>query len=182
MLYLDHVDPRVQDYFADWMDFAFTGIVANRETLGVIDPNIARQHFLFYTAMDALCFCHFYRQLLKNPGSNVFSAIGFNPCTEKLRQLKLQFPNARTIGVFDNTVLGRVLDCKVVLAHRKQEVSFVLIDGAVLFSYKGKDFVVPEAVFSLHRFRVLTGIRSNYRAIKPKGAISFAQLFAQQTT
>ncbi|WP_231388326.1 hypothetical protein, partial [Sphingobacterium hungaricum] len=100
-----------------------------------------------------LCFCHFYQHLLKNIGSNVFSAIGFNPCTEKLGQLKKQFPNARTIGIFDDTVLGRVLDCKVVLACIRKEVSFELAHGAVLFSYRGKDFVVPEAIFSLHHFR-----------------------------
>jgi len=175
-----HIDFQVKDYFGSWIDFTAGYSIAVEENLGVIVPNMVRQHFLFYTLMDVLCFCHFHPYLLKNRGSNIFTAIGFRPCQTYILHLKERFPNARFVAVFDDNLLGRVLDCIVLLAYIGKECSFKILNGEVLFNYKDQDFVVTESVFSLHRFRLLTGIRSNFRTIKPKGAVSFIQLLMQQ--
>lgn len=168
--------------FATWIKFDSTDLILPEKTIGLILPGLVRQHFLFYSTADIACFCHFHQYLLKNQGSNIFSAIGFNPCATYLLQLKNRFPNARTVLVFDDDLLGRVLDCKVVLAYLGKQLSFKLYKEQLMFSYKKQEFAILESIFSLHRFRTLTGIRSNHRTIKPKGAASFKYLLAQQIT
>ena len=182
MLHLNYVDRYVLDYFKTFLDLTDNTVFSDVGTAGLIEPALVRQHFLCYTFFDVLYFCHFYRHLLKNQGSNVFSAIGFNPCTAYLLQLKQQFPQAKTITVFDDDLLGRVLDCKVLLAYIGKELRFKLYHDRLLFRYKSKDFAVPESNFTLHRFMTLTGIRSHHRTIKPKGAVSFALLLTQQNS
>src|SRR5690606_3898721 len=180
MLILNHIDRNVKDYFSSWIDFNLPEVIKYENTAGLIEPVMVRQHFLFYSSADMLCFCHFHQNLLKNPGHNIFTAIGLNPCINFLLQLKSQFPKAKIVNVFDNDLLGKVMDCKVVLAYLGQQASFKLLKGQLSFSYKGNEFTVPASFFSLHRFRMLTGIRSNHRTLKPKGAISFFQLISQQ--
>jgi len=176
MLYLNYIDSGVKDYFAAWISFN----TSDRKTLGLIELGLVRQHFLCYTTSDILYFCHFHKHLLKNPGSNIFTAIGYNPSRTFLLQLKNQFPKVRTVTVFDDDLFGRILDCKVLLAYLKIEMNFKLQNGQVFFCYKSKDYAVPESIFSLHSFRTFTGMRSNNRTIKPKGAVSFRQLLAQK--
>src|SRR3546814_1004057 len=137
---------------------------------------MARQHCLFHTAIDALCFCHFHPNLLARVGSNVFTVIGLRPTAGQLLELKYGYTNARTIGVFDDDLCGRVLDCKVALWQMARDASFILDDGMVAFAYRGSDFLVPAPRFSLHRFRTLTGMRSTYRTLKPRGFVSFTTM------
>src|SRR3546814_16875479 len=89
---------------------------------------MARQHCLFHTAIDALCFCHFHPNLLARVGSNVFTVIGLRPTAGQLLELKYGYTNARTIGVFDDDLCGRVLDCKVALWQMARDASFILDD------------------------------------------------------
>lgn len=175
MLLLQHVDRRVQDYFAPWLDD--TGaVLIPKDTVGVVEPHMARQHFLFHTAIDALCFCHLHPNLLSRAGSNVFTVIGLRPTAGQLLELKHRYSNARTVGVFDDDLCGRVLDSKVALWQMGRDASFILDDGMVAFAYRGNTFRVPAPGFSLHRFRTLTGMRSTYRTLKPRGFVSFTTM------
>lgn len=178
MLSLQHIDSRVRDYFAPWMDITPAGTPILKAMDSVAEPHMARQHFLFHTAIDALCFCHLHPQLLGRPGSNVFTVIGLLPTAPQLLVLRSRYPNARTVGVFDDDLCGRVLDCKVALWLMRRDVVFRLDDGQVVLSHGGKPLRIPVPGFSLHRFRVLTGLRSDYRTIKPKGAVSFSAMLA----
>lgn len=151
-------------------------MVTLKDTAGVVEPYMARQHLLFHTTIDVLCFCHLYPHLLSRQGNNVFTALGLLPNAEQIQVLKKRFPNARMVGVFDDDLCGRVLDCKVTLWKRYKDVSFTLIDKRVFFEYRGNNFDIPESKFSLHRLRTITGIRSSYRTIKPKGFVSFTSM------
>jgi len=173
---LQHIDSRVRDYFAPWMDITPAGAPILKAMESAAEPYMARQHFLFHTAIDALCFCHLHPRLLDRPGSNVFTVIGLLPTATQLLTLRHRYPNARTVGVFDDDLCGRVLDCKVALWLMQRDTAFGLHDGQVVFMHKGSALRVPVPEFSLHRFRMLTGLRSTYRTIKPKGAVSFADL------
>jgi len=175
---LQWIDSRVRDYFAPWMDFGPAGMPILKAMGSAAEPYMARQHFLFHTAVDALCFCHLHPQLLGRPGSNVFSVIGLLPTAAQLLALGSRYPNARTVGVFDDDLCGRVLDCKVALWLMRRDTAFRLDDGQVIFTHKANRMCVPVPEFSLHRFRMLTGLRSTYRTVKPKGAVSFAALLA----
>ncbi|MGO3305171.1 MAG: hypothetical protein ACTILG_00685 [Sphingobacterium sp.] len=176
MLSLQHIDSRVRDYFAAWMDITPAGTPILKVMDSAAEPHMARQHFLFHTAIDALCFCHLHPQLLGRPGSNVFTVIGLLPTATQLLALRYRYPNARTVGVFDDDLCGKVLDCKAALWLMRRDTVFRLDDGQVVFSHRGGQLRIPVPEFSLHRFRVLTGLRSAYRTIKPKGAVSFSAM------
>ncbi|WP_141202029.1 hypothetical protein [Sphingobacterium cellulitidis] len=179
---LTWIDSRVRDYFAPWMDITPAGIPILKAMEGATEPHMARQHFLFHTAIDALCFCHLHPRLLARPGSNVFTVIGLKPTAGQLLALGDRYPNARTVGVFDDDLYGRVLDCRVALWLMRRDTVFRLDDGQVTFSHRDSTVRIPVPEFSLHRFRVLTGFRSTYRTVKPKGAVSFAALLAHRET
>lgn len=178
MLWLKSIDPKLLDYFSPWIDCSIPDRVTFPETAGVVEPYMARQHFLFHTAPDLLCFCQFYPHWTHNPGTNVFSALGLWPTTEQVQSLRDQFPNARIIAVFDDDLSGRVLDCKTALWAMNRDASFKLIEDEVHIRYRSTDFRIPTDRFSLHRFRTLTGMRSNFRTIKPNGYLSFAAMLA----
>jgi len=178
MLDLQHIDGRVRDYFDPWMEITPDGVPILRSMESFAEPSVARQHFLFQTATDALCFCHMHPELLKRPGSNVFTVIGLSPDTMQVQKLAKRYPNARTVGVFDDDLSGRVLDCRVALWLLGRDASFKLDDGEVVFAYREHTFRIVEPSFSLHRFRILTGLRSTYRTFKPRGAVSFSVMLA----
>lgn len=181
MINLHRIDPRVLLYFSPWISVINDIPIMPEKTAGLLEVGMVRQHFLFYTAIDILCFCHFHQHLLKNNGSNIFSAIGINPCSISICHYAKQFIKVKIITVFDSDLLGKVLDCKVALALLGKETHFKLHQDKLLFTYKGNEFAVDESQFSLNYFFLLTGIRTNHRTIKPKGAVSFYQLLAQQS-
>lgn len=178
MLLLRHIDANVQDYFGPWLDLPTGFLPILRDMAGMADPYMARQHYLFHTAMDALCFCQLHPHLLEKPGSNVFTAIGSRPTAAQLLGLKHRLPNARTVGVFDDDLCGRVLDCKVALWQMRRDASFRLDGQEIMFTYGGSPYRIPLPLFSLHRFRTATGFRSAYRTAKPNGAVSYAAMLA----
>ena len=180
MLDLRHIDGRVRDYFDPWMEITPDGVPILRSMESFAEPSVARQHFLFQTATDALSFCHMHPELLKRPGSNVFTVIGLSPDTMQVQGLAGRYPNARTVGVFDDDLCGRVLDCRVALWLLGRDSAFRLDDGEVAFTYRDHTFRIAEPSFSLHRFRTLTGLRSTYRTFKPRGAVSFLTMLAER--
>lgn len=179
MSWLKRIDPKLLDYFSPWIDCSIPDNETFPETVGVVEPSMARQHFLFHTALDLLCFCQFSPHWKHNPGTNVFSALGLWPTTGQIQSLRDRFPNARIIAVFDDDLCGRVLDCKTALWAINRDAPFLLIEGEVHIRYRSTDFRIPADRFSLHRFRTLTGLRSNFRTIKPKGYLSFAAMLAR---
>ncbi|WP_346066754.1 hypothetical protein [Sphingobacterium siyangense] len=177
MSWLKRIDPKLLDYFSPWIDCLVPDKVTVSETAGVVEPNMARQHFLFHTAPDLLYFCQFYPHWTHNPGTDVFSVLGLRPSAGQIKSLRDRFPNARIIAVFDDDLSGRVLDCKTALWAINRDASFLLIEGEIHIRYRSTDFRIPADRFSLHRFRTLTGMRSNFRTIKAKGYLSFAAMF-----
>src|SRR5690606_30096333 len=176
-------DPKMLDFFAPWLEKTAQGswaFVLQSGIAGLLQPVMVRHHLLFYSALDALCFCHFHPTWLQRPGSCAFSAIGYRPTFDQLQQLKHQLPNAKTIGVFDDDLCGKVLDCKIALWLMERDAHIDYAEGMVNVHYRDKVFCIPEPEFSLHRFRVLSGFRSSFRTIKPHVSISFTTLFAHR--
>lgn len=148
---------------------------------GIADPVMVRRHFLFYSAIDALCFCNLHADWLRVPGSCAFSTLGLLPNVDQLKALLQRFPNAIMAGVFDNDLFGRVLDCRIALWLMGKDAPFHYADGMVSCVYRGRPFHIPESEFSLHRFRQVSGLRSTYRTFKPKsGFTSFREMYRPQ--
>jgi hypothetical protein len=171
-----HINGTVQDFFSPLLDCT-AALPVLRDTVGLVEPFMARQHFLFHTAMDALYFCHVHPHLLDRPGTNLFTVIGLRPAAGQILGFRNRFPNARTVGVFDDDLCGRVLDCKIALWQIRRDTAFILEDYDIVFTWKGSTFRIPSVCFSLHRFRMDTGLRSTYRTVN--GAVSFAAMVAE---
>lgn len=177
------IDQKVLDFFTPWLEKTVQGswsFLPQRGIAGLLQPVMVRQHLLFYSALDALCFCYFQPIWLQRPGSCAFSAIGFQPTSGQVQELKNQLPNARTIGVFDDDLCGKVLDCKVALWLTGRDANFDYAKDMVNIHYRDKEFSIPEPEFSLHRFRMLSGFRSAFRTIKPHAHISFKTMLAHR--
>jgi len=177
------IDPKVLDFFAPWLEKTANGswtFVPQGGIAGLLQPVMVRQHLLFYSAFDVLCFCHFQPIWLQRPGSCAFSAIECHPTSGQLLEMKNQMPNARTIGVFDDDLCGKVLDCKVALWLMGRDADFDYAEGTVTIDYRNTLLRIPEPEFSLHRFRIISGFRSSFRTIKPHVHISFTTMFAQR--
>lgn len=176
------IDPKVLDFFAPWLEKTTHGswaFVPKQGIIGLLHPVMVRHHLLFYSALDVLSFCHFQPIWLKRPGSCAFSTLGYRPTSGLLQKLKNQLPNARTIGVFDDDLSGKVLDCRAALWIAGRDADFHYTKDTVNIDYRAKKFCIPEPEFSLHRFRVLSGFRSSFRTIKPPSHASFTTMFAQ---
>lgn len=179
------------DFFMPWLETSPDGALhfvpdaghgeAVTRSAGVADPVMVRRHFLFYSAIDALCFCNLHPGWLQGPGSCAFSTLGLLPTASQLKALQQRFPNATMAGVFGNDLFGRVLDCRIALWLMGKDARFHYADGIVCCDYRGRPFRIPEPEFSLHRFRQLSGLRSAYRTFKPKsGFTSFREMHRLQ--
>lgn len=144
---------------------------------GAHHPAIARHHFLFYSVLEAMCFCNIHHDWLKRPGSVVFSALGLLPLSNQIISLTSRFSNAKLHTVFGNDLPARILDCKIGLWSKGKDAIFELEDDVVIIHYREKIFHIPEPLFSLNRFELKSGLRAQVRTHKPPvGYASFKAL------
>lgn len=183
---IKRINPLVLDFFVPWTDKSANGELSFKSSeinksvgfclAGVYDPVMVRHHYLFYSAIEALCFCNLYTGCLERPGSSAFTVLGLLPVAVQIRQLQLYFPNAKVFTVLDNDLLGCALDCKIALWSKNKDAAFYLHKGSMICNYQDSIYRFPEHEFSLHRFQQLSGLRSGIRTFKPKaGFISFAE-------
>lgn len=182
---LENISPLVLDFFAAWMDEAPNGELCFKSSeidnsvcqAGVYDPVMVRSHYLFYSAIEALCFCNLNNGCLERPGSSAFTLLGLLPVAVQIRKLQAQLPNAKVFTVLDNDLLGRTLDCKIALWSKNKDAGFYLHKDRVMCNYQTRTYRFLENEFSLHRFEKLSGLRSGIRTYKPKaGFVSFSEL------
>lgn len=74
------------------------------------------QHFLFYSALESLCFFSLHPRWLHCPASIAVSAIGLSPKLYNFTRLLTTFPNAQLHLAFGNDLPGRLMDCQIPLS------------------------------------------------------------------
>lgn len=141
-----------------------------------LPPEFIRTVFLFYSKLEILPFLVYNPQYVSFSSYNAFVTLGVLPTFYKLQLVRNYFPNARLIGVFDNSLSGKILDCKVAVWVNKHTINCVLSDDHIIVLYKDVSYTIPAEKFSLNQFKCCSGFRSNYRTIKPKNYRCFSDM------
>jgi hypothetical protein len=74
-----------------------------------------RHHFLFYSALESLCFFTLHPRWLHCPASIAISAVGLSPEPRYVSRLVTAFPNAQLHFAFGNDLPGTIMDCQIPL-------------------------------------------------------------------
>ncbi|WP_333889330.1 hypothetical protein [Sphingobacterium siyangense] len=134
--------------------------------------------FIASTCTDILCFAHLFPQYVNNAVSIAFAAIGYLPCKANFRELTNAFPNAKIHLISENSLIGKIFDCKIALWSRSIDSEFRINDDLIEIEFGSQSLVLPIEKFSLNYFEVISGKRFALRTHKPfKGFLNFHKLF-----
>jgi len=135
---------------------------------GGICPEIITDLFIAYSAADILCFASQQSQyLLNHPEQRAFAAIGLLPAANQIQLLKATFPFARWHLLFGPELLGRIADGCIAAWYKGYSVSFRVTGKGVRTKYRNQLFYFDAGKLSLHRFELVTGLRTGLRTHKP---------------
>lgn len=95
-----------------------------------------------------------------------FVAIGNCPNPQTAVNISSIFINARFISCLGNDLLASVLTCRFSLWIKQLDASFSISDDRVLIEFKSQCFSCPVCKFSLHRFCLISGFRTEVRCLK----------------
>jgi hypothetical protein len=190
----------IQDFFMPWIQvlnerrvlFSFIGADSTQTSeifecvyhsipinagLSLIHPfgdHSVRHHFLFHSALEAVCFFNLHTSWINAPRNLAVSILGLLPQCSQIAQLKAAYPNAKLHMIFGNDIPGRVMDCKILLWTNHLNGSFFHQAEQVHFNNGRQIIAVQEHQFSMANFQALSGLRSTSRTHKPRnGFISF---------
>lgn len=134
--------------------------------------------FIASACLDILCFTHFFSQYVDNSLSVAFASIGYLPCKEYIRELIYEFPNSKIHLISENSLIGKIFDCKIALWVRSIDSKFRINDDLIEIEFGSRSLVLPIGKFSLNYFEVISGKRFAIRTHKPvKGFLNFHHLF-----
>lgn len=145
---------------------------------GLYRCSLVRDLYLFHTAFEAMYFASINPQIKSCLGSTVFACTGYLPKPEQVLLMRQAFTYAKLHLAFDKDVAGKVADCKAALWWAGKDCRFISEDNAITCRYEGRKITIPMDVFSLHRFKLQSGFRSDARTHKaPSGFTSYLDLF-----
>lgn len=135
--------------------------------------------FIASTCTDILCFAHLFPQYVDNAVSIAFASVGYLPSRENYRKLICEFPNAKIHLISENSLIGKIFDCKIALWSRTIDSKFQINDDLIKIEFDSQSLVLPIEKFSLNYFEMISGKRFALRTHKPiKGFLNFHKLFA----
>ncbi|QIH35865.1 hypothetical protein [Sphingobacterium sp. DR205] len=134
--------------------------------------------FLASSCTEILCFAHLFPQYVDKTVSIAFASVGFLPSRENYRELTNEFPNAKIHLIAENSLIGKIFDCKIALWSRTIDSKFQINDDLIKIEFGSQSLVLPVEKFSLNYFEVISGKRIALRTHKPvKGFLNFHKLF-----
>lgn len=134
--------------------------------------------FIASTCTDILCFAHLFPQYVNNAISIAFASVGYLPSRENFRELICEFPNAKIHLISENSLIGKIFDCKIALWNRNVDSKFRINNELIEIEFGSQSLVLPIEKFSLNYFEVISGKRFALRTHKPvKGFLNFQKLF-----
>jgi len=141
-------------------------------------PNSVIHLFIASTCTDILCFAHLFPQYVNNAKSIAFASVGYLPRRENFRELICEFPNAKIHLISENSLIGKIFDCKIALWNRNVDSKFRINKELIEIEFGSQSLVLPIEKFSLNFFEVISGKRFAVRTHKPvKGFLNFHKLF-----
>ncbi len=124
--------------------------------------------FIACSVSDILCFCHYYPNWVTSNSSSAFASLGLLPCKEQFLYLRRYFPNAKIHTLFDKTISGHVMDCRVATWQLDLSAKFWFEGNEMKFQCMRKHFKIHCDIFSLHQFERSISKQSGIRTHKPK--------------
>lgn len=136
--------------------------------------------YLFESALEAICFAHCrYSKIKEQAFDNaLFLSLGAMPLPEVMGWVCDALLLKKFHFVFSNSLLGRVMDCRVAVKLANKAVKISHYDEVVFVDYGGSSFQFDEDEFSLDAFKKASGFHfRNGRTHKPpKPFKSFLEL------
>lgn len=129
-----------------------------------------RNVFLFFSAIEAIVFCHFNLLKYNINDSCLFVALGVNPSKSQVYYLKEKYPNATFHAIFGKDLIGRIYDCKVSLWLIQKDCNFSVSDSLVTVESKSKTLNIERSKFSYSLFCRSFSKRINLKIHKPLGS------------
>ncbi|WP_313269766.1 hypothetical protein [Sphingobacterium sp.] len=134
--------------------------------------------FIATSCTDILCFAHLFPQYVDNALSIAFASVGYLPSRENYRELIYEFPNAKIHLISENSLIGKIFDCKIALWSRAIDSKFQINDDLIKIEFDSQSLVLLIEKFSLNYFEMISGKRFALRTHKPvKGFLNFHKLF-----
>jgi len=87
-------------------------------------PILVRNLFIFSSALESLTFFHFYPNKLKTREQLAIVSLGLVPGKTQVKYLQNKYPNAKVHLIFDSTILGKIIDCKLALWFKNKDAQF----------------------------------------------------------
>lgn len=134
--------------------------------------------FIASSCIDTLCFAHFFPQFVEKKAGFAFSSLGYLPNKENFRELICKFPNAKIHLISENSLLGRIFDCKIALLKHGIDSKISISGNFIQIEFDMQTLELPIERFSLNYFEVISNKRFSIRTHKPvKGFLNFHKLF-----
>lgn len=126
--------------------------------------------YLFESAIEALCFVQFSSSKLKKDfDDSIFVSIGRLPSPQIADWLSDNLRDKKFHFVFPNTILGKVMDCRMAARLDNKSVKISHYNETVFIDFLQKIYSIPEKVFSLNEFKKVANYRAkNFRTHKAR--------------
>lgn len=126
--------------------------------------------YLFESAIEALCFVQFsYSKFKKNFDDSIFVSIGRLPSPQIADWLSDNMKGRMFHFVFPNTILGKVMDCRMTARLDNKTVKISHYNETIFVDFLQRQYSIPETIFSLNEFKVVANYGpKNFRTHKVK--------------
>lgn len=124
--------------------------------------------FLANSCTEILCFCHFYPEYIDNNVAVAFVSLGYLPTKASIKELLVMFPNAKWHLIFENSLPGKVCDCKIALWKNNIDAYFWIIEDQINIQWDSGQVSIPISKFSLSYLEFITKKRFSMRTHKPE--------------
>ncbi|WCT13744.1 hypothetical protein [Mucilaginibacter jinjuensis] len=136
-----------------------------------ISSPAVRQHFLFYSALESLCYFSLHTEWMSCSDSIGVSAVGLSPEPSQIVRLCATFPNAKLHLGFGNDLTGQVMDCQVPLWLKRKYWQFSYHKGLLYINSGQRTFSIAAEKFSCKTL-LGTGSTRHFKKEKPRGGFT----------
>src|SRR5690606_33234507 len=159
-----------RDDMVDKEDFTMKSFKPAASGMAVCSPSskeLVTDMYVSDSLMRLIAFCHFhFKRLSFQHGA--FCSTGVKPEKELFLRYWKEYNKAKIHLLFGNSILGRVLDCKLAHWVRGEDHSFYLHHSQIISSGPaGKSFKLPREGFSMRSYFRRLGGRNLVTTHKP---------------
>lgn len=131
------------------------------------DVHIVKDAFISNSMIELIAFCHCLNKRASFRTA-VFFSTGLKPDRQLFLEFWRKFKNAKVYLLYGNSLLGRIIDCKIAHWLRGEDYSFYLCGSQVVSSAPGEETIAfPREGFSMRSYFRRRGGRNPVATCKP---------------